>query len=269
MSEPPCNDCDEITLHDSATPSLKPTRAPTAMPVCSHSFSPILPADKASLPERNEEQPPASKAPSPDVEKKTTLCIATTVIRKRVRFAFWPEFQSTARMVAQRNAILSLNSLPDVKAVVFTTDSFWLRYCKKNGLECSDVYEFDRRRCMKYRTNYAGTPYFKSLIHRMEEMHSCYFYGYVNGDIVFHSNITAVLKGVISLIREKKLKERVFPIWGGLWKGARDGTENEHLRLQHALHLIERGGERPQHREGCDEGSSFPRGRFGECVWWR
>ncbi|KAK8816903.1 hypothetical protein WA577_002697 [Blastocystis sp. JDR] len=179
VSEPPCNDCDEIMLHDSATPSLKPTRAPTAMPMY-----------KASLPERNEEQPPASKAPSPDVEKKTTLCIATTVIRKR----------STARMVAQRNAILSLNSLPDVKAVVFTTDSFWLRYCKKNGLECSDVYE----------TNYAGTPYFKSLIHRMEEMHSCYFYGYVNGDIVFHSNITAVLKGVISLIREKKLKERVL-----------------------------------------------------------
>ena len=75
--------------------------------------------------------------------------------------------------------------------------------------------------------------------------------------------------GMISLIRERKLKERVPPIWDGLWKGARDGTENEHLRLQHALHLIECGGERQQHREGCDEGSSFPRGRFGECVWWR
>ena len=44
-------------------------------------------------------------------------------------------------MIAQRNAILSLNSLPDVKAVVFTTDSFWLRYCMKNRLQCTDDYK--------------------------------------------------------------------------------------------------------------------------------
>lgn len=66
---------------------------------------------------------------------------------------------------------------------------------------------------MSGRSNYAGTPYFKSLIHRLEEMHSCDFYGYVNGDIVFHSNITQVLEGVVSLIKEKKLKQRVRNDW--------------------------------------------------------
>lgn len=79
---------------------------------------------------------------------------------------------------------------------------------------------------MKCRTNYAGTPYFKSLINRMEEMYSCYFYGYVNGDIVFHSNITEVLRGVISLIRKKELKQRVTFELNGLWKGTCDGTSN-------------------------------------------
>ena len=44
-------------------------------------------------------------------------------------------------MVAQRNTILSLKMIPGVKAVVFTTDAFWLRYCKKNNLECSDFFE--------------------------------------------------------------------------------------------------------------------------------
>lgn len=66
---------------------------------------------------------------------------------------------------------------------------------------------------MSGRSNYAGTPYFKSLIHRLEEMHSCHFYVYVNGDIVFHSNITQVLEGVVSLIKEKKLKQRVRNDW--------------------------------------------------------
>ena len=44
-------------------------------------------------------------------------------------------------MVAQRNTILSLKMIPGVKAVVFTTDPFWLRYCKKNNLPLPEGFE--------------------------------------------------------------------------------------------------------------------------------
>ena len=166
-------------------------------------------------------------------------------------------------MQIQMDMMKGLKALGDsVQPVLFTDEPFYQHLCdvSDGALLCSSNFE----------SNSYHMPYVRSFIQALESLPiSCSFYGYVNGDIVFHSNITAVLKGVISLIRERKLKERVILIRGGLWKGARDGTENEHLRLQHALHLIECGGERPQHREGCDEGSSFPRGRFGECVWWR
>ena len=67
---------------------------------------------------------------------------------------------------------------------------------------------------MSGRSNYAGTPYFKSLIQGLEAINiTCEYYGYVNGDIVFHSNITQVLEGVVSLIKEKKLKQRVRNDW--------------------------------------------------------
>ena len=116
-------------------------------------------------------------------------------------------------MVAQRNTILSLKMIPGVKAVVFTTDPFWLRYCKKNNLECSDFFEYARVKCVSGRSNYAGTPYFKSLIHRLEEMHSCHFYGYVNGDILISPSITDVLRTLQSSLRQA-VTEKPFLVVG-------------------------------------------------------
>ena len=39
-------------------------------------------------------------------------------------------------------------------------------------------------------------------------MYECDFYGYVNGDILFHSNLTKVLVVIKNYIQQHKLKER-------------------------------------------------------------
>ena len=58
------------------------------------------------------------------------------------------------------------------------------------------------------RSNEYHTPFFKSLIHQVEKMYECDFYGYVNGDILFHSNLTKVLVVIKNYIQQHKLKER-------------------------------------------------------------
>lgn len=63
------------------------------------------------------------------------------------------------------------------------------------------------------RSNEYGTPFFKSLIHKVEQTYECDFYGYVNGDILFHSNLTNVLVVIKNYIQRKILKERVKSEW--------------------------------------------------------
>lgn len=46
-------------------------------------------------------------------------------------------------MVAQRNSIVSMNQLPYVRGVVFTNDSFWLSYCRRNRYCCDNDYQYN------------------------------------------------------------------------------------------------------------------------------
>lgn len=59
-------------------------------------------------------------------------------------------------------------------------------------------------------SNEYGTPFFKSLVNRIQATYDCDFYGYVNGDILFHSNLTRVLSVIKSYMSQNILKRRVL-----------------------------------------------------------
>lgn len=103
----------------------------------------------------------------------------------------------------------SLNLLPSTKAIFFTNSSIWLSYCKRNGYECSNEFKYHPTVFIT-RSNKYGTPFFKSMIHQIQNTYDCTFYGYVNGDIIFHSNLTNVLFFLKTLIDKHQLKDRIL-----------------------------------------------------------
>ena len=58
-------------------------------------------------------------------------------------------------------------------------------------------------------TNKYGTPIFREMMKYIEEQYTSRFYGYCNGDLLFHSSITSLLEYIQGLIANNSLLERV------------------------------------------------------------
>ena len=60
-----------------------------------------------------------------------------------------------------------------------------------------------------FRCNPFGTPYFNGMMMRLEQTYKASFYGYCNGDLLFHSSLLGVLRMVRDKIRANELRTHV------------------------------------------------------------
>ena len=60
------------------------------------------------------------------------------------------------------------------------------------------------------RTNPHGTPYFIPMVHYVENNFQSIFYGYCNGDLLFHSDLLPALYSLAQRIQQGSLKSKVF-----------------------------------------------------------
>ena len=54
-----------------------------------------------------------------------------------------------------------------------------------------------------------GTPLFKGMMERIENKYDGYFYGYCNGDLLFHSSLLQALHVICQRIQNSELEARV------------------------------------------------------------
>ena len=55
-----------------------------------------------------------------------------------------------------------------------------------------------------------GTPFFKPMVEYVQDHFQSTFYGYCNGDLLFHSDLISALHSLASKIETGALKSRVF-----------------------------------------------------------
>ena len=70
--------------------------------------------------------------------------------------------------------------------------------------QVSPFLSFDRS------TNPYGTPFFKPMVEYVQDHFQSTFYGYCNGDLLFHSDLISALHSLASKIETGALKSRVF-----------------------------------------------------------
>lgn len=151
-------------------------------------------------------------------------------------------------------------------------------WCQSDVGRCS-------RRCsmLPRRTNTYGTPFFNPMMTYVEETFDASFYGYCNGDLLFHSSIIRVLHTLDKLIQDGVLQSKVCIKWRGDKANVRQrgaaaiSTHRSQFRLaidifggtsrqlrrsdQHAPRGNRRPGQRA--RAGWNEGDALPNGRRG------
>ncbi|KAK8829554.1 hypothetical protein WA556_005472 [Blastocystis sp. ATCC 50177/Nand II] len=72
---------------------------------------------------------------------------------------------------------------PSIKLVLFTDSEYWKERAREVGITWTEAFAL----------NPNGLPYFSSMTEYLQDHYVSRFYGYVNGDIIFHSTLRDVL----------------------------------------------------------------------------
>ena len=113
-------------------------------------------------------------------------------------------------MQIQRNCLSVLNSFyPYIRTVLFDNHDLTSKWNLPNIIVVSTV-RFPHFPVSEPSANPYGTPFFKPMIEYIESRFQSTFYGYCNGDLLFHSDLIPALHSLASRIQSGALKNRVF-----------------------------------------------------------
>ena len=96
---------------------------------------------------------------------------------------------------------------PEVKTVVFGRSMYEEEF--KSVFQFIPDPEYLSYWSLLHRCNPFGTPFFKSMMERLEYGVDAEFYGYCNGDLLFHSSLLQVLRVILQKIHKDELKPQV------------------------------------------------------------
>ena len=99
-------------------------------------------------------------------------------------------------MLIQENTLRALNSFyPFVQTVVFSKITIKLKDVESHLL-FKPLLRQRLESVMIRRTNPYGTPFFKDMLIYLEDNYRSTFYGFCNGDILFHSALLLALQEI-------------------------------------------------------------------------
>lgn len=82
---------------------------------------------------------------------------------------------------------------PSIKLVLFTDSEYWKERAREVGITWTEAFALLLLLFLICRLNPNGLPYFSSMTEYLQDHYVSRFYGYVNGDIIFHSTLRDVL----------------------------------------------------------------------------
>ena len=108
-------------------------------------------------------------------------------------------------MLIQQNTLRVLNSFyPFVQTVVFSKTTIQLEGATDH-LHYQSAFKQEPCAALTGRTNPYGTPFFKDMMIYLERTYASTFYGFCNGDVLFHSSLIPALQEIRRSIDEKLL----------------------------------------------------------------
>ena len=109
--------------------------------------------------------------------------------------------------MALQKAVLKTWSLfdPSIKLVLFTDSEYWKERAREVGVTWTDAFEWLCFPLLMCRLNSSNLPFFTSMTEYLQNHYLSHFYGYVNGDILFHTSLHAVLRHVADSFPEQSL----------------------------------------------------------------